>query len=242
MIRTPPRPVALALAAAAPRVRRRRGHRHRQGQRQHQRRSRAELRRPGDRQRQHPHRRRRTHRRRPDRQRQHRGRRRRPRRRPGHRQRQHPRSARGAQVDGDIETVNGSIFVDRGGRVAKGIDHRQRRDRPGRHATSAAASTPSTATSPSASARTCKGGIKVEKPSTSWLPIHIGKHKPPRIVIGPNAVVDGPLVFEREVKLYVHATARIGPSPARPRCASAARRPRRRTDAPSHVACREPRQ
>ena len=55
-----------------------------------------------------------------------------------------------------------------------------------------------------------KGGIKVEKPGTSWIPIHFGKHTPPRIIIGPNAVVDGPLVFEREVKLYVHASARTG--------------------------------
>jgi len=54
------------------------------------------------------------------------------------------------------------------------------------------------------------GGIKVEKPGTSWMPIHIGKHTPPRIIIGPNAIVDGPLVFEREVKLYVHSSARIG--------------------------------
>ena len=30
------------------------------------------------------------------------------------------------------------------------------------------------------------------------------------VVIGPNAVVDGPLVFEREVKLYVHGSARTG--------------------------------
>jgi hypothetical protein len=29
-------------------------------------------------------------------------------------------------------------------------------------------------------------------------------------VIGPGAVVEGPLVFEREVKLYVHASARTG--------------------------------
>ena len=32
----------------------------------------------------------------------------------------------------------------------------------------------------------------------------------PRIIIGPNAVVEGPLVFERPVTLYVHTSARIG--------------------------------
>jgi hypothetical protein len=55
-----------------------------------------------------------------------------------------------------------------------------------------------------------KGGIKVHKPGASWLPITFGKHQPPRIIIGPNASVDGPLVFEREVKLFVHDSAHIG--------------------------------
>ena len=54
-----------------------------------------------------------------------------------------------------------------------------------------------------------KGGIHVEKPNTQWL--SIGKRKPPRIIVGPNARVDGVLVFEREVKLYVHRSAKIGP-------------------------------
>jgi hypothetical protein len=30
-------------------------------------------------------------------------------------------------------------------------------------------------------------------------------------VIGPNARVDGALVFKRDVKLYVHASAKTGP-------------------------------
>jgi hypothetical protein len=32
----------------------------------------------------------------------------------------------------------------------------------------------------------------------------------PRVVIGPGAVVQGPLVFERKVTLYVSDTATIG--------------------------------
>ena len=52
-------------------------------------------------------------------------------------------------------------------------------------------------------------GIRIEKPKGNFG-LNFGKHKIPRVVIGPNAVVDGPLVFEREVKLYVHASARIG--------------------------------
>ena len=51
------------------------------------------------------------------------------------------------------------------------------------------------------------GGILVEKPQgISW-----GKPRIPRIVIGPNATVKGELRFEREVELFVHASAKVGP-------------------------------
>ena len=50
-------------------------------------------------------------------------------------------------------------------------------------------------------------GILVEK-SNSWF--NFGSNQPPRVVIGPRAVVQGTLVFEREVELYVSDTARIG--------------------------------
>jgi DUF4097 and DUF4098 domain-containing protein YvlB len=114
-----------------------------------------------------------------------------------------------ALVDGDIETVNGGIFVDNGGRVAKDV-------------TTVNGAIGLVGTDLTGGIDTVNGditvgigshvhgGIKVEKPGTSWMPIHIGKHTPPRIIIGPNAIVDGPLVFEREVKLYVHSSARIG--------------------------------
>lgn len=50
------------------------------------------------------------------------------------------------------------------------------------------------------------GGILVDKPTGfSW-----GKQKKPRILIGPNAVVMGELVFKRDVELIVHSTAKIG--------------------------------
>ena len=54
-----------------------------------------------------------------------------------------------------------------------------------------------------------KGGIHVEKPGKGWN-FRWGKPKVPRIVGAPDAVVEGNLVFEREVKLYVHQSARIG--------------------------------
>jgi hypothetical protein len=114
-----------------------------------------------------------------------------------------------AHVDGGIETVNGGIFVDHGGQVAKGV-------------TTVNGAIGLVETELGGGINTVNGditvgvgshvhgGIKVEKPGSNWLPISFGKREPPRIIIGPNAVVDGPLVFEREVKLYVHASARIG--------------------------------
>jgi len=51
-----------------------------------------------------------------------------------------------------------------------------------------------------------EGGIHVDKPDFSS---DSGRNIP-RIVIGPNAVVEGPLKFEREVDLYVHDSATIG--------------------------------
>lgn len=50
------------------------------------------------------------------------------------------------------------------------------------------------------------GGIHVDKPhGISW-----GRQRIPRIVIGPNAVVQGPLRFERKVELFVHPSAKTG--------------------------------
>jgi len=51
-----------------------------------------------------------------------------------------------------------------------------------------------------------EGGIRVKKPDADWS----SHGREPRIVIGPESVVDGPLKFERPVRLYVSNTAKIG--------------------------------
>lgn len=51
-----------------------------------------------------------------------------------------------------------------------------------------------------------KGRLRVSKPQGFSL----GEKDPVRVVIGAESVVDGPLVFERPVELYVHETAMIG--------------------------------
>lgn len=114
------------------------------------------------------------------------------------------------RVDGGVDTVNGSVFVDRGGTVrgdvttVNGAIGLVDTDLLGNIETVNGNITVGAGSY-------VKGGIKVEKPNSSWMPISIGKRKPPRIIIAANAVVEGSLVFEREVKLYVHQSARIGP-------------------------------
>jgi hypothetical protein len=41
--------------------------------------------------------------------------------------------------------------------------------------------------------------------------IQFGRHPSPRNVIGPDATVQGTLRFDREVELFVHPSAKIGP-------------------------------
>ena len=51
------------------------------------------------------------------------------------------------------------------------------------------------------------GDIVVRKPTMSgWFN---KQSKTPRVILGPNAVVNGDLVFEREVELHMHTTAKI---------------------------------
>ena len=106
-----------------------------------------------------------------------------------------------------IETVNGGIFLDRGSRVAGDIGNVNGGIGVVGTVVEGDIETVTGDISVGADSHV-KGGIRVEKPqgmSFNWK-----KQRDPRIVIGPNAVVDGPLVFERDVTLYVHSSARIG--------------------------------
>ena len=113
-----------------------------------------------------------------------------------------------AQVDGDVETVNGGIFFDRGSNVRRGVSTVNGgiglvdTDLGGGIETVNGDITVGVGSH-------VKGGSRVEKPTGNWG-LRMGKPKVPRIVIGPNAVVEGNLVFEREVTLHVHQSARIG--------------------------------
>lgn len=113
-----------------------------------------------------------------------------------------------ATIRGGVETVNGAVFIDAGGRVGGDVETVNGAiglvdvDVDGRVATVSGDITVGVGSH-------VRGGIHVDKPSSNWFPVQINKGKP-RIVIGPGAVVDGELVFKRDVVLYVHETARIG--------------------------------
>lgn len=95
---------------------------------------------------------------------------------------------RGSEIRGDISTVNGAIGLV-GTRIDGGIRMNNGDLTVGANSH-------------------VFGGIHYDKPGTQWF--SFGK-KAPRVIIGPAAQVDGALMFEREVHLLVHDTARIGP-------------------------------
>ncbi|MDH5830926.1 hypothetical protein QFW80_10415 [Luteimonas sp. M1R5S18] len=114
-----------------------------------------------------------------------------------------------ARIARDVETVNGSIFVGAAGSVGGGVSTVNGAiglvdvDLAGGIETVSGDITVGVGSH-------VRGGITVTKPTSNWFPVQVNKRKP-RIIIGPDAVVEGPLKFEREVTLYVHQTARTGP-------------------------------
>lgn len=118
------------------------------------------------------------------------------------------RAGTGLHASGSIETVNGDVFVDRGAQlnsvstVSGSIGLVQAGMAGGVETVNGNITI--------GAGSHLKGGITVRKPTSSWISLNLGKRKPPRIVIGANAAVDGPLLFERDVKLYVHQSASTG--------------------------------
>ena len=114
-----------------------------------------------------------------------------------------------ARIRGGVETVNGSIFIDRGSTV--GDDVATVNGAIGLVDTDVAGDIETVSGDITVGVGShVSGGITVHKPGSNWFPVQVNKRRP-RIVIGPGAVVEGPLKFEREVSLYVHETARTGP-------------------------------
>jgi DUF4097 and DUF4098 domain-containing protein YvlB len=111
----------------------------------------------------------------------------------------------GAQVSGNVEAVNGKLSVGSaafvGGRLANvnGTIVIEKAHIKGKIETVNGDLTVG-------AGALVDGGIHYTKPKMSW---NMGRA--PRVVIGPEAIVGGTLIFEREVALYVSDTAKIGP-------------------------------
>lgn len=117
------------------------------------------------------------------------------------------RAGRNLTVNGDVETVNGSIFVDRGGNIRKDVSTVNGGIGLVDTDVGGGIETVSGDTTVGVGSHV-RGGIHYQKPGKIWFST---KQRDPRVVIGPNARVDGSLVFEREVELLVHRSAVIGP-------------------------------
>lgn len=111
----------------------------------------------------------------------------------------------GTRISHDVEAVNGSIRLSKGvdvGGAVKNINGGIRID----------------AAHVSNGISTYTGDIEVGHGSHVQGGIHVQKpdfgndeHRTPRIVIGADSVIEGPLQFDREVKLLVSDTSKIGP-------------------------------
>ncbi len=112
------------------------------------------------------------------------------------------------QVQGGVSTVNGGIFIGLGGNVADDVETVNGSIGLVDADVGGGIETVSGDLTVGAGSHV-RGGIRYEKPSPQWFRIN-KNGRPPRVVIGPDAVVEGPLVFEREVLLYIHDTARTG--------------------------------
>lgn len=118
------------------------------------------------------------------------------------------RVERQGQIGGDVETVNGSIYIGRGGTVRGDVETVNGAIGIVDTDLSGGIATVNGDVTVGAGSHV-RGGLRIDKPGKQWLT----KNKPrvPRVIIGPDARVDGALVFEREVRLYVHTTAKTGP-------------------------------
>lgn len=109
------------------------------------------------------------------------------------------------RVSKDIEAVNGRVTLAEGVEVQGAIENVNGDIRLGKAHVVGHLKTTSGNIQVGADSRV-DGGILVEKPS-GWFN---WSGKPPRIEIGPRAVIGGTLEFRRDVELYVSDSATIG--------------------------------
>lgn len=106
-------------------------------------------------------------------------------------------------VDGDLASVSGNLFADHGSRI--GGDVSTVSGDVGLVQTEVDGDITFVSSDVTVGVGShVKGRLHLKKPTYSNL------KRPPRVVVGPNAVIDGPLDFELPVTLYVHSSAKVG--------------------------------
>jgi len=119
----------------------------------------------------------------------------------------------GGRVAGAVTSVNGSITLERSADISGRLVNVNGRIRLDAAHVGGGIETVSGNIEIGADSRV-EGGIWVKDAYTrGWFWNWFSSHccKPSLVVIGPNAIVQGTLKFEHEVKLYVSTRARIGP-------------------------------
>jgi cytoskeletal protein CcmA (bactofilin family) len=113
-----------------------------------------------------------------------------------------------AKVEGEVSSVNGSLTFESGAEVAGTLSNVNGRIRIDGAKIKGRVRTVGGDVEIGAGSR-LEGGILVEKPR-NWGWGDSSSKRPPRVVIGPDAVVSGTLEFQRDVELYVSDKAKVG--------------------------------
>src|SRR5690606_29327573 len=116
------------------------------------------------------------------------------------------RVGRNVETRGDIETVNGGVFVDRGSTVGGNVETVN--GAIGLVETRVRGDVETVNGDVTVGIGSVGGGGIRSSRSSGWS--QSAPKRKPRVVLGPRAGVEGPLRFEREVRLYIHRTARTG--------------------------------
>lgn len=114
----------------------------------------------------------------------------------------------GARVAGDVTTVNGTLSLEPGAEIGGRLSNVNGRIQIAGARVGGGVGTVSGSVEIGPRSQ-IDGGLLVERPQ--GVSFRLTRPEPPRIVIGPDAVVNGTLRFEREVRLFVSDRARIGP-------------------------------
>ena len=113
-----------------------------------------------------------------------------------------------ARVDRSVETVNGAIQLGRQAAVTGGLSNVNGAITLDAAQVGGLVDTANGDITVGADSRV-QGGLHVEPIHGHWLQLKAAR--PPVIIIGPRAVVQGPLRFDRPVELHVSRQATIGP-------------------------------